>query len=92
MPESTCVKNVEIAGKQHGKASAASSTQTPQTTYTLQPDRVQPSFFTNFIPTFPLLFSPLKIAASPLIEHYFYPVSTAPIINRSQINSKKGSN
>ena len=30
--------------------------------------------------------SPLKIATSPLIEHYFYPVSTAPINNPTKRN------
>ena len=30
--------------------------------------------------------SPLKIAISPLIEHYFYPVSTAPINNPTKRN------
>lgn len=30
------------------------------------------------IRTFPQTYSPLKIAVSPLIEHYLYPVSTGP--------------
>jgi hypothetical protein len=30
--------------------------------------------------------SPLKITVSPLIEHYFYPVSTAPINNPTKRN------
>jgi hypothetical protein len=30
--------------------------------------------------------SPSKIALSPLIEHYFYPVSTAPINNPTKRN------
>ena len=36
----------------------------------------KPVVFRQFIPCFTQPFSPLKIALSPLSEHYFYPVST----------------
>jgi hypothetical protein len=88
---SACAKSVEWAGKQHGKASAIVSTHSLKNRYVAYTGRVKPLFVTTFIPMFPLPFSPLKIANSPLVEHYFYPVSTVPIINRNQINSKKGS-
>lgn len=32
----------------------------------------------------------VKLASSPLIEHYFYPVSTAPTINSIKEKLKKG--
>lgn len=89
MPDFACVKSVNTAGKQHGKAGVVSSTQTRSMVDTPSSSRAQPLLFTSFIPTFPLRFSPPKITLLPLFEHYFYPVSTAPIINRSQINSKE---
>ena len=41
----------------------------------------QPAIVPYFRSLFTQYFSPLKIAVSPLIEHYFYPVSTAPTIS-----------
>lgn len=38
---------------------------------------------------FILLFSPPKYCFSPLVEHYFYPVSTAPTINPTKRNLKE---
>jgi hypothetical protein len=46
--------------------------------------RAQPAFLPTLIRTFPLKISPLKIALSPLVEHYFYPVSTAPTITNTK--------
>ena len=40
---------------------------------------VKPVLFPHFHPLFTQYFSPLKIGAPPLAEHYFYPVSTGPI-------------
>ena len=89
MPKSTCAKNVERAGKQHGKVSVVSSTQTLWLPGIAQSGGVKPLFSASTVPMFPPSFSPLKLAVSPLAEHYFYPVSTAPITNRGQINSKE---
>lgn len=89
MPKSACVKIVEWTGKQHRKVGVMSSTYARIIVRSIQAASVKAQVFTNFIPTFPLPFSPPKIARLPLNEHYFYPVSTAPIINRSQINSKE---
>lgn len=86
---SSCVKLVETAGKQQWKERGISSTYSPLSSILSHDGRVKPTFFTNLIPTFPLSFSPAKIVALPLVEHTFYPVSTAPIINRNQINSKE---
>lgn len=41
-------------------------------------------------PILPQYISPAKIAFSPLIEHYFYPVSTAPINTATKGKLKKG--
>ena len=41
-------------------------------------DRVKALVSPTVIRTFPQTYSPLKIAVSPLIKHYFYPVSTGP--------------
>lgn len=52
--------------------------------------RVKPAEFPYFTPNFTQHFSPLKIALSPLVEHYFYPVSTGPINNSIKGKLKKG--
>jgi hypothetical protein len=41
-------------------------------------------------PILPQYISPTKIAFSPLIEHYLYPVSTAPINTATKNKLKKG--
>lgn len=48
--------------------------------------RVQLHVLRKLSVSFTPYISPPKIAVSPLIEHYFYPVSTAPIIKPHQIN------
>lgn len=52
--------------------------------------RISPGVKALFVPILPTLlfttFSPAKVASAPLIEHYFYPVSTTPINNYSQGN------
>lgn len=40
----------------------------------------------DLFPRFPTRISPGNVAVSPLAEHYFYPVSTAPINNCNQMN------
>jgi hypothetical protein len=40
--------------------------------------------FPYLIPFFAQYFSPLKIVLPPPVEHYFYPVSTAPINNKTK--------
>jgi hypothetical protein len=62
-----------------------------RTARTLQQQvRVKPVEFPYFTPNFTQHFSPLKIAFSPLVEHYFYPVSTGPINNSIKGKLKKG--
>jgi|GEM_PF-1486331 len=51
---------------------------------------VQVALLPKVIPLFAQHFSPLKIASSPLSEHYFYPVSTAPTIRTTKGKLKKG--
>jgi hypothetical protein len=63
----------------HGKTRAKSSTAYLLSRFTARYDSVQPRFTHIVFPFFAQHFSPLKIALSPLIEHYFYPVSTGPI-------------
>lgn len=52
--------------------------------------RAQVPLLPKVIPLFAQYFSPLKIALSPLSEHYFYPVSTAPTIRTTKGKLKKG--
>lgn len=47
--------------------------------------RAQPAFLPTVVRTFPLKISPAKIALSPLVEHYLYPVSTAPTITTTKL-------
>lgn len=51
---------------------------------------VQVALLPKVIPLFAQYFSPQKIAFSPLSEHYFYPVSTAPTIRTTKGKIKKG--
>jgi len=53
--------------------------------------RVQPYVIPVFTPNFTQRLSPAKIASSPLVEHYFYPVSTGPINSTTKGKLKKGS-
>lgn len=77
---STCVKVVDYLRTQHGKYGAFLSPRTHVQAIEVPSYRAKPMVIPIITPTFPLHLSPPKIAISPLIEHYFYPVSTAPII------------
>lgn len=74
-----CGKRVNILGKRGGKTSGVSST----VIHTEGPSgarmRVQLPLLHILFPRFALTPSTLQITHSPLAEHYFYPVSTAPI-------------
>lgn len=83
---SICGKIVDQARKKLRKSSAWFSTYHQEQLTHLQLGSVQPIVFTNSFPTFPLQLSPLKVAVSPLYEHYLYPVSTAPINNSTKGN------
>ena len=83
---SYCAKLVEHVRKQHRKYSALLSTYWYKCGPAARNERAQPIVITNFIPMFPMQISPRKISNLPLIEHYFYPVSTAPIINPNKEN------
>ena len=48
--------------------------------------RVQPSLFHELSDLFTPILSPYKFAILPLIEHTFYPVSTAPTNNPTKRN------
>lgn len=79
-----CVKHVDAWRKRNRKSSVRLSTKRVQTFTTATESGVNAQLITTFIPSFPLHISPLKIASLPLVEHYFYPVSTAPIINTTK--------
>jgi hypothetical protein len=51
--------------------------------------RVQPVLIHVSFPRFTQWISPGRISLLPLTEHYLYPVSTAPINNYNQENSKE---
>ena len=73
-----------------GTTSARLSPATAQLRYTSSMQRVQvrltPWLYPQLYAHFPPAINPL----SPLIEHYLYPVSTAPIIRTKKENLKKG--
>jgi hypothetical protein len=73
-----CGKAVHDTRIKSGKTLGQLSTviRTAITTYIR--DRVKARVSPKVIRTFPQTYSPLKIAVPPLIEHYFYPVSTGP--------------
>lgn len=83
-------KPVKNTRKALGKNRASPSTVVQSLRTTEQLARVQPGVFPYFTPKFTQHFSPLKIALSPLVEHYFYPVSTGPINNPIKGKLKKG--
>jgi hypothetical protein len=83
-------KPVKKARKVLGKNRVLASTVMQMIRTTEQPIRVKPAGLPYFTPKFTQHFSPLKIALSPLVEHYFYPVSTGPINNPIKGKLKKG--
>ena len=74
-----------------GKSRVLSSTPIRLANEAVQLARVKLSVIPQFAAFFPQYFSPLKIAPPPLVEHYFYPVSTAPINTPIKLKLKKGS-
>jgi hypothetical protein len=81
---SGCVKLVDRTGKYLWKAGGLPSTYSLRSAMGTSQSSVKQRLITNFIPRFPLQLSPAKIAPSPLVEHYFYPVSTGPIIKTTK--------
>lgn len=73
-----CGKGVQRTRIKLRKTIGQPSTVLPTLTLSYIRDRVQALVSPKVIRTFPQSYSPLKIAVSPLIEHYFYPVSTGP--------------
>lgn len=88
MPE-LCVKLVEFMSKQQGMNRVQASTVRVKTSGAERSRSAKASFMPNFFPTFPRRYSTANNALLPLIEHTFYPVSTAPINNCNQINLKE---
>ncbi len=89
MPKS-CGNIVNILGSTLGKTRAWLSPKMHHRHSMDQLIRVQPSFIHITFPLLSQLISPLRIAVSPLIEHYLYPVSTAPTNSHNQGKLKKG--
>jgi hypothetical protein len=83
-------KLVQIGLITHGKNRGSVSTHKQPSRFVWQPGGVQPRFIPQLFPFFTQHFSPLRIASSPLIEHYFYPVSTEPITIPTKGKLKKG--
>lgn len=88
MPK-TCGERVNILRSTVRKSGARLSTMAQQTLAKPAANRAQPWFIQYFIPTFTQEFSIAKFSFSPLIEHYFYPVSTGPINNCNQMKFKE---
>ena len=82
-------KLVQIDGIAQRKNSAQLSTWLMDNIQPAGRHGVKTRLILSFIPFFPQPFSPAKIAPSPLFEHYFYPVSTAPTIKTTKENLKE---
>lgn len=85
----TCVKHVDLRGIHYRKTSAHLSTVRHADALKSLATRVKALVITTFIPRFPPILSPANNSSSPLTEHTFYPVSTAPTNNYNQINQKE---
>jgi hypothetical protein len=72
-------KPVKSSRKTQGKKSVLLSTLIGRRLPRHEGSSAQPALIPDFTPIFAQYFSPLKIASLPLVEHYFYPVSTGPI-------------
>ena len=72
-----------------GKTGARPSTFQVNVTHSVLATRAKVPFVQKLSRGFTSQISPVKITISPLSEHHFYPVSTTPINNHSQINSKE---
>lgn len=85
-----CGEIVDILGFGGRTTSARPSTEAMMTLCSNDAAWVKEAFVHKVLPQFSQLISPPKFALSPLIEHYLYPVSTAPINNYNQRKLKKG--
>jgi hypothetical protein len=83
MPK-TCGKAVQTTRIKLGKTVGQLSTVLLTPSFTYIATRVKALVSPKVIRTFPQTYSPIKIAVSPLIEHYFYPVSTGPTITNTK--------
>ena len=83
MPE-TCGKGVERLRTAHRKTIGQSSTAFQYPPHSATLGRVQAQVTPRLIRTFPQSSSPGNFAVSPLIEHYLYPISTAPTITTTE--------
>ena len=79
-----CGKAVQTQRITLGKTIGQLPTDIPTATTAHILARVKALVSPKVIRTFPQTYSPLKIAVSPLIEHYFYPVSTGPTISTTK--------
>jgi hypothetical protein len=86
---SACAKVVDYMGTQRGISRAFISTEGVETDFRPPTVSVKARLITTLIPLFPLHLSPAKVPNPPLIEHTFYPVSTAPINNCNQMKIKE---
>ena len=73
-----CGKGVQRTRIKLRKTIGQLSTVLPTPTLSYIRAGVQVPVSPKVIRTFPQSYSPLKIAFLPLVEHYFYPVSTGP--------------
>lgn len=81
-----CGQSVGRTSINLGKIRARLSPYLRRTVHPAQYIRAQLPLSHNLSVSFTPHLSPTKTSALPLIEHYLYPVSTAPIINPNQIN------
>ena len=77
---SACAQPMDNSGITRCENGVRVSTIIPPLATNLHNGRVKVDSIHQLIPYFAQLFSPAKIAVSPLSEHYFYPVSTGPTI------------
>jgi hypothetical protein len=87
---STWGKAVKNLRTHTGISSVRLSTDTAKQFVNFATVRVQLPVLHKVFPILPQYISPAKVALSPLIEHYFYPVSTAPINTATKGKLKKG--
>lgn len=76
---SLCGKHVNSLGIDAGKTSGSRSTSTHEVRVKDTEDRAKPTLLHKFSQLFAQPFPTVNIAPLPLVEHNFYPLSTAPI-------------
>lgn len=86
---SACVEPVDYMGILRGMNRVFLSTEAVDIGDRAVQSSAKARFITIFLPLFPLHLSPAKVPNPPLIEHTFYPVSTAPINNCNQMKIKE---